>query len=654
MVDSFPISRLITILPTQPVQGISQPPIAGSGGQLASLLNFPVGSVLSGFIVNRDAGGNPILRTASGDITFASNFFLKIGSEISIRVENFAGNTSAHILTVNGQPPEIATAQTATIQQPEVIISGNLAGNVSENPPQTSTPTNTGTNIVETPQTPQIISPNTEIVGKVIAPIVMQTATGETTPIIPAGTQISMKVVSVNVAQPIVTPPVSAAPPAISAAPSIAVAPPTIPTPTAPVITPQSPTQPVVIEQIIVQEPNITPPNTSLTPPPPLGGVGGGGGYNLPTQTENAILITPSTPHPNPPPQRGRELLSTIQSSTITQQPPITIHQPLTTNSGLSATILNSSPNGEATLQTPVGLVRVSLGVQLPAGTAINFEITKIQTPDILQASIAPTTSNITATTPAPITELARSAGALNDIFSLLTGLNTPDAQNFLQNNIPSFSPPANLPQQQTANFLTALLNFAAALKTGNFQEWLGQKNAKWLVDNGHENLLKKASSEFASLSRQFTNSTPQTPANSTQSQHWQSLFFPIAVDGQLQQARLFVKRDKEQQQGNNGQKTEEDTRFVLEMDLTHTGQMQMDGFVRRSNNSGAGNTQFDLVIRSHQPISATAQSDISKIYSDTGEITGYSGSINFQTTQNFPVNPMEEIISGQQKGVMA
>ena len=630
MVDTFPISRLITILPTQPVQGISQPSIAGSGGQLVNLLNFPVGSILSGFIINRDAGGNPILRTDSGDIAFSSNFFLKIGSEISIRVEHFAGNTSAHILTINGQPPENTTSQPAINQQPEVIISGNLAGNLSENFSANSPPP-ANTNIVETPQNPQIISPNTEIVGKVIAPIISQTLTGETAPIIPIGTQISLKVVSVVI--PSETAPVLATqfstPQFLTPQPQNVlpqnvlpqnVLPQNIP---APIQTSQYPTQPIVIEQNVVQ-------NT----------------VQEPTQSPTPIIVETSQ--------------LTSPSPTITQQPS-TIHHPLSTilstNSQLPATILNSAPNGEATLQTPVGLVRVSLGVQLPAGTAINFEITKIQTPENLQASVAPIIANITATTPAPITELARSAGALNDIFSLLSGLNTPDAQNFIENNIPSFSPPAHSPTQQTANtanFPAALLNFAAALKTGDFREWLGQKNAKFLVDNGHENLLKKAEGEFASISRQFTNSAPQTQANATQSQHWQSLFFPIAVDGQLQQARLFVKRDREQKQGNNGHKTEEDTRFVLEMDLTNLGQMQMDGFVRRSNNSGAGNTQFDLIIRSHQPIPAVAQNDISQIYNDTGEITGYSGSINFQTTPNFPVNPMEEIISGQRNGVIA
>src|SRR5271155_2260893 len=118
--------RTITILPTQSVQQVQGNSGAGTQG-ITSLSGLTPGTILSGFIINRDLSGNPILRTDSGDITFSSNFFLNIGSEVSIRVENSLAGTLAHILTVNGQPPEIATAQSAFAQEPEVIVSQNLS-----------------------------------------------------------------------------------------------------------------------------------------------------------------------------------------------------------------------------------------------------------------------------------------------------------------------------------------------------------------------------------------------------------------------------------------------------------------------------------------------------------------------------------------------
>jgi len=287
---------------------------------------------------------------------------------------------------------------------------------------------------------------------------------------------------------------------------------------------------------------------------------------------------------------------------------------------------------------------------RIAVGSEITFEITNIETPEKLvaeNAALATALNSVVAATPAPITQLARNAGALSDIFSLLVGLGSTEAQEFTANKIPTiFLGETAQNTKSPANFPAALLSFAVALKNGDFREWLGRANAKWLEENGHENLLKKAAGEFLSLSRQFTDA-PQG--------NWQSLFFPVAVEGVLQQARLFVKRDKKEKTVDGERKTEEDTRFVVEMDLTNLGQMQMDGFVRRN----AEKTQFDLIIRSHTPLSADAQKDILQIYNDTGAITGYNGSINFQTSKDFSVNPIEEVFGeevtlGKHEGFLA
>ena len=112
--------RFISVLPVQTIPG-AQSVQPSQGGAPQAPINFPTGSILSGFIVNRDASGNPILRTEKADIVFATNFFLKIGSEVVIRLENRAGRQQAHILSVNCQPPEIAEQQSA-FDEPEVIV----------------------------------------------------------------------------------------------------------------------------------------------------------------------------------------------------------------------------------------------------------------------------------------------------------------------------------------------------------------------------------------------------------------------------------------------------------------------------------------------------------------------------------------------------
>jgi hypothetical protein len=105
--------RLISILPPPAISQPSAAQTVTTQGSVATPPQISNGSILSGFILNRDVTGNPILRTPTGDITFSTNFFLKIGSEVTIRIQTNAGVQSANILTVNGLPPEVAQTQSA-------------------------------------------------------------------------------------------------------------------------------------------------------------------------------------------------------------------------------------------------------------------------------------------------------------------------------------------------------------------------------------------------------------------------------------------------------------------------------------------------------------------------------------------------------------
>ncbi len=568
--------RLITILPPQPVQGVSQPQIAGSDAKQAGISTLQIGSILSGFIINRDASGNPILRTESGDITFASNFFLKIGSEITIRIEHTAGQNIAHILTVNGEAPEIAAAKSSFAGEPEIRV--NVGGSVGVG--EKNTPT---ANIQAV-----IISPASNAKGEII---------------LPTSSVLALKVITS--------------------------APPQTATPAPQAISQASP-------QTTIQ-PNNQPPTTNAQQQP----------LSAPFSAyERAATATPyysATPQANP----------TINAQTPT--PTLAPAQPPQIGEQISAKIIRIDQNNGVVAQTPLGIVLLPQGIKLPVGSQITFEIAQIQTPEtphITEQNAAPIAAEIAAPatplTPATLPQLARRAGALSNIFSLLAGLPNGEAADFVNNVIPNISAPSQIPTPtppqptKEQNIPTALLNFVVAMKNGDFREWLGRGNARWLENNGHGELLKRAEGEFMMLAQQWTN----PPA----SQQWQSLFFPIAVDGLLQQTRLFVKRDRKQETRDGVQKTEEDTRFVLEMDLSALGQMQMDGFVRRND----ANVNFDLVIRSHAALTKEIQNDILEIYNSAGEITGYKGSLNFQTVHDFPVNPMEDIMASQHQGIVA
>lgn len=623
--------RLITILPGSQVQGIQQSP-QGAGSQiLAALSNLHPGTVLSGFIINRDAGGNPVLRTEQGDVTFQSNFFLKIGSEVVIRIEQQAKNTLAHILTVNGQPPEVAEKQSSFATTPDVIVSKNLTGTSGNTSTQQTTSQASSSSSASAPSiTAQTASPaptaNSTKTGTIFTGTIISTPPASAPQAPPNGTAITVKVIDLQLAPPaspqsIPSPsntiPVSPSVTASYAAygktsvtnPASVVPPAGATTPAPPIQTATTTAQAPATSSVRVSNQPVTLPPAS-TPATPA--------------TTSSTLPVSSSQTTGAPTTTAPVLPTSVPVQTIVPTP--AVGNPIQSGQTIIATVIANEPTGDVLLQSPAGIIRLPVSNAPPLNAQITLEITSLSLP---AAQLVPASSE-----PAALPELARHWNSLQQIFSLLAGNSSLD---FLEAKLPWIITPQGESRQSLfspQNIPSGIMLFITALRGGDFRNWLGNDAVKWLEDNGHDTLLKKAEGEFSSLARQFTAPPTQQP--------WQSLFFPIAVAGNVQQIKLFVKRDKDKKDGNQADRKSDDTRFIVEIDLTQLGEMQMDGFVRRTEKQ----TQFDLIIRSHMALETHVQQNILQIYNDTGELTGYKGSIVFQSVKEFPVNPMKENVA--------
>lgn len=525
--------RLITILPSAP--GIQQPSTAfGLSNQTTPtiLTNLPAGSILSGFIINRDAKGNPILRTESGDIVFETNFFLKIGSEVVIRIEGRLGHSQARIISVNGQAPEVAEAKSSFMEDPDIV------GDKNARPAATSQPSYSSARGAA-PLEP-IINRAAEVItitGTLLKPSVDP---GIQSPL-PAGTQLTFKIITLN------------APPSEAPAPVL--------------------------------------PTTSQPQVPSIPG-------SIPaTAASQPIPATPPLPTTTPTP-------AALPFSVI------------------PATVIGNEPTSEAIVQTPLGIIRLQPGTALPVGSTLSLEIIKTVLP-------SGTTVTDDAALPTPLTDLAYKWNSLQQIFSLLQERFSGDET--LAIGLPGLlaagtntAPTAVSPQAISAG----LMFFVAALRGGDFRNWLGRDNASWLEEHGHAKLLAKAEGEFTTISRTFNELQP-----------WQTLFFPFALAGEVHQVRMFVKRERKHKEG---QKKSDDTRFVVEVELSQMGEIQMDGFVKRHDKDIA----FDLMIRTLQPMLPDVQREILQIYNHMAELTGYKGQIVFHTVKEFPIHPLEEVVA--------
>lgn len=575
--------RLITLIP--PAPAVTQPPSAQAvtpQGTSPTLAQLPVGSLLSGFILNRDANGNPILRTERGDITFASNFFLKIGSEVVIRIQQQAGQQNAHIVSVNGMPPEAATEQSAFQDNGDVIV-----GRAPQSPPAPSTANTAGTQQSPAPSQPHSLQPGQTISAIVVTP----PRANADAPALPPGSSLLLSVLP----QPSPQTPAPAAQTPLSQ------------------ITSGQPATATTSQATPAGNPlaSLLPNSSPVITPAPQGNTA-----SSPAIASNQPL--PSTPQTTT--QLGHYNIFQTAPHAASNQEAASAKLTGPLGQSLTATALVAGDDGSTLLDTPMGTLRVA-NLALPQGQQLALRVSSVANPNaytISLANVAP------ALPPAPLTELSRNWGSLQQIAQVL-------GEKTMAQIIPTFtmSTAMDITPHSAMRAGSQILFFLSALSGGNIRDWLGSANVKALEEKGYGSLLKKADGEFFSLARQFAEPQPN---------NWQSMYFPVMAQGEVQQVRAFIKREKkknEQGQANG----DEDARFVVEMELSQLGEIQMDGLVKRRQ----PNLQFDLVIRSLQPLPDFLERDILEIYNSTAELTGYRGQLLFQKVPSFPVHPLED-----------
>ncbi len=101
-----------------------------------------------------------------------------------------------------------------------------------------------------------------------------------------------------------------------------------------------------------------------------------------------------------------------------------------------------------------------------------------------------------------------------------------------------------------------------------------------------------------------------------------------------VQPIRLYVRQRGDGASG--GRADEHGQRFVLDLDMSRLGPLQLDGLVRRG--------RFDLVLRSHQTFTPAMQTDIAAIFHAALDASGFAGDLAFVTARRFPVAPLDAL----------
>ena len=170
---------------------------------------------------------------------------------------------------------------------------------------------------------------------------------------------------------------------------------------------------------------------------------------------------------------------------------------------------------------------------------------------------------------------------------------------------------------------LLGLLTFLLALRTGDIRHWLGASPTRVLTQLKPA-LLRRLRDDFTGLKR-IADESPGTEGR---------LFsIQLSSGGEIEQIRLWLHRQNEDANENEGSRTKPGIRFVIEVNLSRLGRIQFDGFVEDKAK------RFHLIVRTDNQLSDEIQHGIRTLFENANDNIGVTGGLAFQSA---PANFIE------------
>ncbi|MDV7339002.1 hypothetical protein RYZ26_05330 [Terasakiella sp. A23] len=288
------------------------------------------------------------------------------------------------------------------------------------------------------------------------------------------------------------------------------------------------------------------------------------------------------------------------------QQPGQSASNTAQTNSVTSAntvitqgTVQGQTATQQPIIRTPQGLIALDTTAKMMDGTNIRLEVLSSTKPQASPAAPKVATS--------PTETLSQKWPALEETLQSLKEINPALADQMSK---------AMLPKPDNRLALNMIF-FLKALGRGNFKNWANESTLKALTAS-KPNLLKKLEGDFQNLSDKA-----KTP-NSTD---WKIAYVPMQNNDQISQIRIAQRDHRDEQQDG---KEDPGVRFVIDLDLSRLGELQLDGLAKDSVK------KFDLIVRAKSPLPGFMRKEIHDIFEKGMSAIGFDGKINFQVTSQF------------------
>ena len=261
----------------------------------------------------------------------------------------------------------------------------------------------------------------------------------------------------------------------------------------------------------------------------------------------------------------------------------------------LRGTVAGSTPQGQPILATKQGMLALNVPASLPPGAKVTAAL----------ADLAQATQAAAPTLPGPPGPLdGRNWPAMRQLMETLAAADPALAKSML----------ATMPQPNRK--LTAAIGFfLAAMRGGDAQGWLGDDAASALDKAGRRDLLERLEKDFDGLRREAAEPLPGD---------WRSYTIPLMDANGPKPIKLHVHPLREDEEGGGKERSKPGSRFVIDLDLSRFGPMQLDGLVRPNH--------FDLILRSHAALPPELRVELIQVFADSVRAVGYTGGLSFQS----------------------
>ncbi len=169
------------------------------------------------------------------------------------------------------------------------------------------------------------------------------------------------------------------------------------------------------------------------------------------------------------------------------------------------------------------------------------------------------------------------------------------------------------LPSVET-NLSSSLLFLLQALKAGDIDTF---------VDQAVESRSHSKDKDALARAVRDVLTQPDRPALDPIVGRWHEWHVPLHAGGVFHTMALYVRDEKREETEALSPLKEKRTRFVVAIDLSRLGPMQLDGL--------AQGKRLDLIVRSEAPLDKTLQNSLTQTWGDTLETLGMQGVLRFQ-----------------------